>query len=797
MITWLKNRRTPVILSTLLLIAGISTIFILTSSEYATAVIVEKRPFELNAATKKFAIAKTEIKSKAEKLMVKISRPTTTNPLAWDESSTMKVNIVLEVDGVEYRASGQVTGGIRSRNGIESDYYTMTYTPPWGFFGARGGDTKRLGETKTSTYTARVELELLSGSISSDIEMIYDIAPAPDIAFHSSVAFDTASGTTEGDGDGILSVSHTSSGSNRAVFVGAGHQDDATDVTATYAGTSMNRQWFDTTNPGKPGTYTGFTLAGQSTEAQTVTVTFTGGSDFSTEIGVISMTGVDQTTPVGTPATAEHLTSTTPSVTVGSVGADDMVVDCLVTDYTGTQAAGADQDGRVDQNELTWDQYLNCSTQPGSAGGDMSWTLSGGAFQYSMGWGLGAIAFKAAANDRDASVPSVKVASHSGSDTAWYDSTWGFRKRISVDPYKVSGTSGHTNFPMLFSVTDPDLADTGSGGGVASSTAGDILFIDWEGNKIDHEIEKYTNTTGELVAWVEMPFVSSTSTRTIHMYYGNAAASYQPTNSATWNDNYAGVWHLDEGDSTDADFYKDSKGILDAGNSRDGTLVDADADTTAATGKADGALDFNGDADYLDIDGYKGISGSAARTVSGWFKTSATGVQPLVFWGSDNGAEIGTGFAHYIESGVFWGRFYSSRTYNGGTNFNDGEGHHFATTYPSGGQLQTSVVYIDGNSISLTFANGTTVLNTGTTLDVHWANGGRNQGATLNYLDGMLDEIRLSSTDLTESWVKTEYNNQSRPTSFYSYGGQEAEARQDASGDPAPAVKLRGGVKFR
>ena len=41
---------------------------------------------------------------------------------------------------------------------------------------------------------------------------------------------------------------------------------------------------------------------------------------------------------------------------------------------------------------------------------------------------------------------------------------YSFKKKITIDNTKVSGTADHTDFPILISVTDTDLRTTGNGG---------------------------------------------------------------------------------------------------------------------------------------------------------------------------------------------------------------------------------------------------------------------------------------------------------------------------------------------
>lgn len=89
-------------------------------------------------------------------------------------------------------------------------------------------------------------------------------------------------------------------------------------------------------------------------------------------IGVYVADDVNQTTPLRTAATSSGNAASC-TATVGSVGANDLVLDILSIDSTGHAAAvGADQTERFDVDN-TGNEGAS-STQPGSAGGVMSWT---------------------------------------------------------------------------------------------------------------------------------------------------------------------------------------------------------------------------------------------------------------------------------------------------------------------------------------------------------------------------------------------------------------------------------------
>ncbi len=150
-----------------------------------------------------------------------------------------------------------------------------------------------------------------------------------------------------------------------------------------------------------------------------------------------------------------------------------------------------------------------------------------------------------------------------GNSTAWFDSGYGYRKKLTIDNTKVSGTSDLTDFPVLVSFTDADLASTGNGGKVTNSDGYDIVFTDMGSNplKLDHEIQHYNASTGELVMWVRMPALEHDSDTEFFVYYGNSGINASQENAAgTWNEDYEAVLHLNEnGAGGDAEF-KDSSG---------------------------------------------------------------------------------------------------------------------------------------------------------------------------------------------------------------------------------------------
>jgi hypothetical protein len=317
----------------------------------------------------------------------------------WPAQTTLRATIVVQAGGEEFYAISESTGGDRftRQTGALETVWRLSYILPNGFFGARSGFPKRLGEEK-GALRAWVELEIVRGStLATTIRLSTNEAPALGPRHHSSVAYDNASGTFEASGDKVLSWSHTASGSNRAALVGTFFEQTAgsgiTSSAATYAGNAHDSQPFADDLPTANWQWLAghvFKEAKIPTGAQTVTVTITSGANASSHGGgVVTVTGVDQTTPVGTAPTIDSaLSGTTPSVTVASLDSAGLIVDVLgCFAESGTPTAGANQTSRTLQQSGSF--ITGMSTQLSSDGGVMSWTKSSN-FEYA----LGAVEFK-------------------------------------------------------------------------------------------------------------------------------------------------------------------------------------------------------------------------------------------------------------------------------------------------------------------------------------------------------------------------------------------------------------------
>ena len=150
---------------------------------------------------------------------------------------------------------------------------------------------------------------------------------------------------------------------------------------------------------------------------------------------------------------------------------------------------------------------------------------------------------------------------------------WSYRKQITINHTLVAGNL--TGFPIMINITgDSDLSSH------IQPDGDDIIFMDGPGvaNQLPHEIEYLNSTTGDLVVWVNISALSSTHDTILYLYYGNTNAENYQNITGTWDQDYRGVWHLDE---TSGTIYDSSS----YGNH--GTAYGVEQDTTGLIDGAD------------------------------------------------------------------------------------------------------------------------------------------------------------------------------------------------------------------
>ena len=322
----------------------------------------------------------------------------------------------------------------------------------------------------------------------------------------------------------------------------------------------------------------------------------------------------------------------------------------------------------------------------------------------------------------------------------------------------VLSTSAGTQTGVAFSGT-PTLATVANGGHVQSSTGYDIYFYSDPGltTRLPAEREIYS-ATGNYTGWINVTNVSHTADTTIYVAYGNSGISSDPNSDGTygktsvWDTNYKGVWHLPNGTTLTAN---DS-----TSNGNNGTNSGA----TATTGQIDGGASFNGSSNYISAPASTSLNSlGSAFTVSAWINQSVLQNYNAII--SKDNINLPAPFDFYITS-------------DGTANFYLGNGsdHTFIQTTLTSTNTWMLIEYLYDGSRASIYNNGTLVAgptiiynavgDAGNALYI----GSRYDGVT--HMNGSIDEARVSNIARSADWIKTEYNNQSSPSTFYTVGAE-------------------------
>ena len=337
-------------------------------------------------------------------------------------------------------------------------------------------------------------------------------------------------------------------------------------------------------------------------------------------------------------------------------------------------------------------------------------------------------------------------------DPGWYNLSWQHRKKITIHAANVSATQ--SNFPLLINLaSDTELAAD------AQDDGDDILFTaSDEVTQLSHEIEYFNGTTGQLVAWVKIPSLSSVTDTEIYMYYGNAGAANQEDVTNVWDINYKMVQHLEEtsggvGAITDSTV-----------NNNDGS--DQNSPALGASGKIDGATGFTGSSNhYINCGNAGSLNITGDITVEAWIYVSSS--------------QTNRGIVAKAQTGNMQYWLYM----DGGGNITFSVHDGFLGPYNAVGGTPTLnawnhiVGVYDGANVKV-YVNNTQTIGAAfngailsTPSNVTIANFGGLGSSTA--FTGTIDEVRISSYARTPDWITTSFRNQVNPGSFYTLGPEQ------------------------
>ncbi|MHC4457317.1 MAG: LamG domain-containing protein [Planctomycetota bacterium] len=209
--------------------------------------------------------------------------------------------------------------------------------------------------------------------------------------------------------------------------------------------------------------------------------------------------------------------------------------------------------------------------------------------------------------------------------------------------------------------------------------------------------------------------------------------------------NLVGWWKFDEDTGkTAADSSKHKRNGQLKGN--------LSFENDSVSGRIDKALKLDGDDDYIQITNYKGVTGTRARTVSAWVKTTSRRSE-FVSWGLD---DFGQMFIFGIIRGHGMGITPSGGYLYSSSKVHDDKWHHVVVVVEDVQlpNLHDDVrLYEDGEPAEIHDIGLLDLwpINTGSELDVRIGRG----------LKGLIDDVRIYDRPLSEDEVKALFKLQS------------------------------------
>jgi len=337
----------------------------------------------------------------------------------------------------------------------------------------------------------------------------------------------------------------------------------------------------------------------------------------------------------------------------------------------------------------------------------------------------------------------------------WVLPLWSYRRTLIIG--KRSPATTLSDFPILIDIkNDTSLRDH------ARSDGHDIRFTTEDGVALEHETETFDPVNGSLLAWVKLPSLNTGSDTLLLLYYGNGAAAADPSVTTVWSNAYIAVWHLGESGTGAVDEFHDSSG---SGNHARGGGGVKNSTPARLNGKIGHGQNGDGIDDFIATP--VKLAGQSLLTVTAWFHVRRT----------DNTARPGLlGQNDALEIGFYWtdrlnvwapsvttmcpGKTIVSACT---ADFSLNTWMHMAVVFDGA----NATLYIDGVQKHVAASP-----NVGTST-YFFTLMGRIFDDDGNHLDGMLDEVRVASTQRSAAWIATQHATQSNPASFYSLGPEQ------------------------
>ena len=336
----------------------------------------------------------------------------------------------------------------------------------------------------------------------------------------------------------------------------------------------------------------------------------------------------------------------------------------------------------------------------------------------------------------------------------WWSSSWTYMKQLTIDHTFIDADLVY--FPVLVASDNTTM--------LAKMDDGNSIRFTDVTNTTEYAFEiEYFDDSDEMAVWVNIPRIDNDVDTVFNMYYGNGVAADGQDVAATWNDDFLGVYHMN--DSTTSTVI-DSKGI----NAGDKLAANNPAQ---ATGKIAYGQDF--DSDYIDCGDMPGIEGIAHLTILFWnYLQESPGASYAALFGKVEGTDgkdrtywhiydsgnnrILAGMANGANGYIYKDNVYADAVWEYNTYLYDGTGVN---------NLAKLKIYINGVDQNFVITGAYSI---GTTTDSNNNNFFWAWDGLAAKPDTIIDEGWIMGVTCNDSWIETAFNSQNQTTNFLTIG---------------------------
>jgi len=330
-------------------------------------------------------------------------------------------------------------------------------------------------------------------------------------------------------------------------------------------------------------------------------------------------------------------------------------------------------------------------------------------------------------------------------------SAWNYQMPLTFSGYTQSGPL--TNFPVLVVLGTNVEGFTYSQ--FRSGSNADLAFFDGaQSNELSYDIEQW-NPNGLSYVWVKVPLLQDSNTF-IRAYWGRSGLTTPSwaTNGSVWSDGYSGVWHMQSTNAIDS-----------STNGNNGTATGGVSSVAGPVGQANS---FNGTSGYITVPTTDLSQGSDDVMVEFWVNPAdqASDYADIIDYNHSTDP-----VRNWVVQLYSRPRTFSWAVRNTSNGWGPWEGGMYFTPAVS---VWTHMVLMKSGTNYTYYMNGAqtssgsftaTRIKTATPLRF-----GGQVASGANFLNGALDEIRISHQARSPAWVWADWMNSASNNVFLNYG---------------------------